>query len=193
MRISYQETIEHMKDQVGVSYHQARETLKVISKFLQYKVSKGYDIYLEELLSIRYTTKGKTFYENPEYRFDDLLEDVKKYLEEHNNYDSLTTQTLVKTWYKFVCQSIARGQSINIKGVVSIRVENKQDQVVVKGRISPRLEKPKLSDFLIVEQGEFLVDTFKDKDLRLSFELSEDLTMPRRVRQTVDLQFTGEL
>lgn len=190
MKLTYTDNIEYMSNQVGVSHHQARQTLKEIRKYLQRQITKGFDIHIDGLCKIKYTITGVHVFKNGIITLTDIKEHTKTALDK---YDEYTTGVLVDTWIKHLIQSIERGYSVSITGVATILLNQEGEQIMMSGRMSPQLKKPEFSDFVVLENGELVLKVFKREDLRLSMSLDEQLRLPARIRtgDTPSLNYLG--
>lgn len=186
VKVKYQEVIDYLVGQVGVSEYQVRQVVKQIGFLIQDKVKRGYDIDIEPLFSIKYQVKGRFIYENTIYRLPDIIQDCIKL---YPNYREETIQVIIELYIKYLYESLERGMSVGIKGVATILVEDQNNQVVVTGRMSPQLDKTEHADFIEMVQGELAITVFNKDDLRLSLVLSDKIKVPRRVRK--DTQVIG--
>lgn len=181
-KITYQDSILFIEQQVGVSYHQARRTLKEVSYLIQSKVREGLDIQLDGLFNITYSVTGTVIYNNLTYTLSDLKDDVSKKLED--TYRIYDTQLIIQTWVNYLIDAIERGYSVGVKGVATILVleDEVTNVVTLRGRVSPQLKKPELATFITLEDSEIYSQVFKREELRLSFSLADTLRVPRRVQ-----------
>lgn len=182
-KLTYQDSIIFLEQQVGVSYHQARRTLKEVSYLLQSKAREGLDIQLDGLFNITYSVTGTIIYNNLTYTLDDLKKDVSKKLE--GTYREYDTQLIIQTWVNYLIDAIERGYSVGVKGVATILVSEDEltQDITVSGRVSPQLKKPDLATYIILEDSEIYSQVFKRDELRMSFSLADTLRVPRRVQK----------
>lgn len=182
-KLTYQDSIIFLEQQVGVSYHQARRTLKEVSYLLQSKAREGLDIQLDGLFNITYSVTGTVIYNNLTYTLDDLKKDVSKQLE--GTYRGYDTQLIIQTWVNYLIDAIERGYSVGVKGVATILVSEDEltQGITISGRVSPQLKKPDLATYIILEDSEIYSQVFKRDELRLSFSLADTLRVPRRVQK----------
>lgn len=182
-KLTYQDSIIFLEQQVGVSYHQARRTLKEVSYLLQSKAREGLDIQLDGLFNITYSVTGTVIYNNLTYTLDDLKKDVSKQLE--GTYRGYDTQLIIQTWVNYLIDAIERGYSVGVKGVATILVSEDEltQGITLSGRVSPQLKKPDLATYIILEESEIYSQVFKRDELRLSFSLADTLRVPRRVQK----------
>lgn len=182
-KLTYQDSIIFLEQQVGVSYHQARRTLKEVSYLLQSKAREGLDIQLDGLFNITYSVTGTVIYNNLTYTLDDLKKDVSKQLE--GTYRDYDTQLIIQTWVNYLIDAIERGYSVGVKGVATILVSEDEltQGITLSGRVSPQLKKPDLATYIILEESEIYSQVFKRDELRLSFSLADTLRVPRRVQK----------
>lgn len=182
-KLTYQDSIIFLEQQVGVSYHQARRTLKEVSYLLQSKAREGLDIQLDGLFNITYSVTGTVIYNNLTYTLDDLKKDVSKQLE--GTYRGYDTQLIIQTWVNYLIDAIERGYSVGVKGVATILVSEDEltQGITISGRVSPQLKKPDLATYIILEDSEIYSQVFKRDDLRMSFSLADTLRVPRRVQK----------
>lgn len=181
-KLTYQDSIIFLEQQVGVSYHQARRTLKEVSYLLQSKAREGLDIQLDGLFNITYSVTGTVIYNNLTYTLDDLKKDVSKQLE--GTYRAYDTQLIIQTWVNYLIDAIERGYSVGVKGVATILVSEDEltHDITISGRVSPQLKKPDLATYIILEDSEIYSQVFKRDELRMSFSLADTLRVPRRVQ-----------
>ena len=181
-KLTYQDSIIFLEQQVGVSYHQARRTLKEVSYLLQSKAREGLDIQLDGLFNITYSVTGTIIYNNLTYTLDDLKKDVSKKLE--GTYRAYDTQLIIQTWVNYLIDAIERGYSVGVKGVATILVSEDEltHDITISGRVSPQLKKPDLATYIILEDSEIYSQVFKRDELRMSFSLADTLRVPRRVQ-----------
>lgn len=181
-KLTYQDSIIFLEQQVGVSYHQARRTLKEVSYLLQSKAREGLDIQLDGLFNITYSVTGTVIYNNLTYTLDDLKKDVSKQLE--GTYRAYDTQLIIQTWVNYLIDAIERGYSVGVKGVATILVSEDEltQGITISGRVSPQLKKPDLATYIILEDSEIYSQVFKRDELRMSFSLADTLRVPRRVQ-----------
>lgn len=182
-KLTYQDSIIFLEQQVGVSYHQARRTLKEVSYLLQSKAREGLDIQLDGLFNITYSVTGTIIYNNLTYTLDDLKKDVSKQLE--GTYRAYDTQLIIQTWVNYLIDAIERGYSVGVKGVATILVSEDEltQGITISGRVSPQLKKPDLATYIILEDSEIYSQVFKRDELRMSFSLADTLRVPRRVQK----------
>lgn len=182
-KLTYQDSIIYLEQQVGVSYHQARRTLKEVSYLLQSKAREGLDIQLDGLFNITYSVTGTVIYNNLTYTLDDLKKDVSKQLE--GTYRAYDTQLIIQTWVNYLIDAIERGYSVGVKGVATILVSEDEltHDITISGRVSPQLKKPDLATYIILEDSEIYSQVFKRDELRMSFSLADTLRVPRRVQK----------
>lgn len=182
-KLTYQDSIIFLEQQVGVSYHQARRTLKEVSYLLQSKAREGLDIQLDGLFNITYSVTGTVIYNNLTYTLDDLKKDVSKQLE--GTYRAYDTQLIIQTWVNYLIDAIERGYSVGVKGVATILVSEDvlTHDITISGRVSPQLKKPDLATYIILEDSEIYSQVFKRDELRMSFSLADTLRVPRRVQK----------
>lgn len=182
-KLTYQDSIIFLEQQVGVSYHQARRTLKEVSYLIQSKAREGLDIQLDGLFNITYSVTGTIIYNNLTYTLDDLKKDVSKQLE--GTYRDYDTQLIIQTWVNYLIDAIERGYSVGVKGVATILVSEDEltQDITISGRVSPQLKKPDLATYIILEESEIYSQVFKRDELRLSFSLADTLRVPRRVQK----------
>lgn len=182
-KLTYQDSIIFLEQQVGVSYHQARRTLKEVSYLLQSKAREGLDIQLDGLFNITYSVTGTVIYNNLTYTLDDLKKDVSKQLE--GTYRGYDTQLIIQTWVNYLIDAIERGYSVGVKGVATILVSEDEltQGITISGRVSPQLKKPDLATYIILEDSEIYSQVFKRDELRMSFSLADTLRVPRRVQK----------
>lgn len=182
-KLTYQDSIIFLEQQVGVSYHQARRTLKEVSYLLQSKAREGLDIQLDGLFNITYSVTGTVIYNNLTYTLDDLKKDVSKQLE--GTYRAYDTQLIIQTWVNYLIDAIERGYSVGVKGVATILVSEDEltQGITISGRVSPQLKKPDLATYIILEDSEIYSQVFKRDELRMSFSLADTLRVPRRVQK----------
>lgn len=182
-KLTYQDSIIFLEQQVGVSYHQARRTLKEVSYLLQSKAREGLDIQLDGLFNITYSVTGTVIYNNLTYTLDDLKKDVSKQLE--GTYRDYDTQLIIQTWVNYLIDAIERGYSVGVKGVATILVSEDEltQGITISGRVSPQLKKPDLATYIILEDSEIYSQVFKRDELRMSFSLADTLRVPRRVQK----------
>lgn len=182
-KLTYQDSIIFLEQQVGVSYHQARRTLKEVSYLLQSKAREGLDIQLDGLFNITYSVTGTVIYNNLTYTLDDLKKDVSKQLE--GTYRAYDTQLIIQTWVNYLIDAIERGYSVGVKGVATILVSEDEltHDITISGRVSPQLKKPDLATYIILEDSEIYSQVFKRDELRMSFSLADTLRVPRRVQK----------
>lgn len=182
-KLTYQDSIIFLEQQVGVSYHQARRTLKEVSYLLQSKAREGLDIQLDGLFNITYSVTGTVIYNNLTYTLDDLKKDVSKQLE--GTYRDYDTQLIIQTWVNYLIDAIGRGYSVGVKGVAKILVSEDEltQGITISGRVSPQLKKPDLATYIILEDSEIYSQVFKRDELRMSFSLADTLRVPRRVQK----------
>lgn len=189
-KVKYQEAINYLVERVGVSEHQVRQVLKHIGFLIKDAVYEGYDIDLTPLFKIRYQVKGQLIYNNPTYTLDNIVEDCSKVL---SNYDKDRVALIIELYIAYLLDSLERGVNVSIKGVATLLVEESDGQVMVSGRMSPQLQKAEVADFMIMAKGEIEIRSISNRDLRLSFSLSDELKMPRRVRKRNKISFASEL
>lgn len=182
-KLTYQDSIIFLEQQVGVSYHQARRTLKEVSYLLQSKAREGLDIQLDGLFNITYSVTGTIIYNNLTYTLDDLKKDVSKKLE--GTYREYDTQLIIQTWVNYLIDAIERGYSVGVKGVATILVSEDEltQGITLRGKVSPQLKKPDLATYIILEDSEIYSQVFKRDELRMSFSLADTLRVPRRVQK----------
>lgn len=186
IKVTYRKSVEFLVSQIGVSEHRVVQTLKEVSRQLQYHISKGTDVTLDGLFNITYTITGVYIVENKTVTFTDLKKGVTQAL---NKYDSSTTEVILDTWLKYLIDAVEKGYTVHVKGVGTLLVEEDEQGIYLKGRISPQLTKPLKADYLILEQDEIFLRVYDKKQLRLSITLQDTLRVPRRVQAEDRRQF----
>lgn len=186
IKVTYRKSVEFLVSQIGVSEHRVVQTLKEVSRQLQYHISKGTDVTLDGLFNITYTITGVYIVENKTVTFTDLKKGVTQAL---NKYDSSTTEVILDTWLKYLIDAVEKGYTVHVKGVGTLLVEEDEQGIYLKGRISPQLTKPLKADYLILEQDEIFLRVYDKKQLRLSITLQDTLRVPRRVQVEDRRQF----
>lgn len=186
IKVTYRKSVEFLVSQIGVSEHRVVQTLKEVSRQLQYHISKGTDVTLDGLFNITYTITGVYIVENKTVTFTDLKKGVTHAL---NKYDSSTTEVILDTWLKYLIDAVEKGYTVHVKGVGTLLVEEDEQGIYLKGRISPQLTKPLKADYLILEQDEIFLRVYDKKQLRLSITLQDTLRVPRRVQAEDRRQF----
>lgn len=190
-KVTYQESINYLVQQVGVSEHQARQTIKLIGFIYQEKLKEGYDIECEPLFTVKYQVRGHLIYRNSVFTLEDVEKEIIKQLP---HYSEAMTRILIETYIKYLVESFERGMTVAIKGVVTILVkEDEQGRVHVTGRMSPQLEKTEAADFMVMGQGDIEINAFNKESLRLSLVLSDQLRIPRTVRKETQIGFAGNI
>lgn len=186
IKITYRKSVNFLVGQIGVSEHRVVQTLKEVSRLLQYHVSKGTDIKLDGLFSISYTITGIYIVDNKCYTFNHLKQDVQEQL---TKYDSSTTELILDVWLKYLIDSVEKGYTVHVKGVGTLLVEEDGEGVYLKGRISPQLTKPVKADYLILEQDDMYLRVYDREQLRLSITIDDTIRVPRRVQVSDRRQF----
>lgn len=179
IKVTYRKSVDFLVNQIGVSEHRVVQTLKEISKQLQYHISKGTDVSLDGLFNITYTITGVYIVDNKCITFQDLKKSVAQSL---SKYDTSTTGVIMDTWLKYLIDAVEKGYTVQVKGVGTLLVEEDGQGIYLKGRISPQLTKPLKADYLILEQDEIYLRVYDRSQLRLSITLQDTLRVPRRVQ-----------
>lgn len=179
IKVTYRKSVDFLVSQIGVSEHRVVQTLKEISKQLQYHISKGTDVSLDGLFNITYTITGVYIVDNKCITFQDLKKSVAQSL---SKYDTSTTGVIMDTWLKYLIDAVEKGYTVQVKGVGTLLVEEDGQGIYLKGRISPQLTKPLKADYLILEQDEIYLRVYDRSQLRLSITLQDTLRVPRRVQ-----------
>lgn len=179
IKVTYRKSVDFLVNQIGVSEHRVVQTLKEISKQLQYHISKGTDVSLDGLFNITYTITGVYIVNNKCITFQDLKKSVAQSL---SKYDTSTTGVIMDTWLKYLIDAVEKGYTVQVKGVGTLLVEEDGQGIYLKGRISPQLTKPLKADYLILEQDEIYLRVYDRSQLRLSITLQDTLRVPRRVQ-----------
>lgn len=179
IKVTYRKSVDFLVSQIGVSEHRVVQTLKEISKQLQYHISKGTDVSLDGLFNITYTITGVYIVDNKCITFQDLKKSVAQSL---SKYDTSTTGVIMDTWLKYLIDAVEKGYTVQVKGVGTLLVEEDGKGIYLKGRISPQLTKPLKADYLILEQDEIYLRVYDRSQLRLSITLQDTLRVPRRVQ-----------
>lgn len=179
IKVTYRKSVDFLVNQIGVSEHRVVQTLKEISKQLQYHISKGTDVSLDGLFNITYTITGVYIVDNKCITFQDLKQSVAQSL---SKYDTSTTGVIMDTWLKYLIDAVEKGYTVQVKGVGTLLVEEDGQGIYLKGRISPQLTKPLKADYLILEQDEIYLRVYDRSQLRLSITLQDTLRVPRRVQ-----------
>lgn len=186
IKVTYRKSVNFLVGQIGVSEHRVIQTLKEVSRLLQYHVSKGTDIKLDGLFNISYTITGVYIVDNKCYTFNQLKEDVKEQLPK---YDRGTTDLILSVWLKHLIDSVEKGYTVHVKGVGTLLVEEDEQGIYLKGRISPQLTKPVKADYLILEQDDIYLRVYDREQLRLSITIDDSIRVPRRVQVNDHRQF----
>lgn len=179
IKVTYRKSVDFLVNQIGVSEHRVVQTLKEISKQLQYHISKGTDVSIDGLFNITYTITGVYIVDNKCITFQDLKKSVAQSL---TKYDTSTTEVIMDTWLKYLIDAVEKGYTVQVKGVGTLLVEEDGQGIYLKGRISPQLTKPLKADYLILEQDEIYLRVYDRSQLRLSITLHDTLRVPRRVQ-----------
>lgn len=179
IKVTYRKSVDFLVNQIGVSEHRVVQTLKEISKQLQYHISKGTDVSIDGLFNITYTITGVYIVDNKCITFQDLKKSVAQSL---SKYDTSTTGVIMDTWLKYLIDAVEKGYTVQVKGVGTLLVEEDGQGIYLKGRISPQLTKPLKADYLILEQDEIYLRVYDRSQLRLSITLQDTLRVPRRVQ-----------
>lgn len=179
IKVTYRKSVDFLVNQIGVSEHRVVQTLKEISKQLQYHISKGTDVSIDGLFNITYTITGVYIVDNKCITFQDLKKSVAQSL---SKYDTSTTGVIMDTWLKYLIDAVEKGYTVQVKGVGTLLVEEDGQGIYLKGRISPQLTKPLKADYLILEQDEIYLRVYDRSQLRLSITLHVTLRVPRRVQ-----------
>lgn len=179
IKVTYRKSVDFLVNQIGVSEHRVVQTLKEISKQLQYHISKGTDVSIDGLFNITYTITGVYIVDNKCITFQDLKKSVAQSL---SKYDTSTTGVIMDTWLKYLIDAVEKGYTVQVKGVGTLLVEEDGQGIYLKGRISPQLTKPLKADYLILEQDEIYLRVYDRSQLRLSITLHDTLRVPRRVQ-----------
>lgn len=179
IKVTYRKSVDFLVNQIGVSEHRVVQTLKEISKQLQYHISKGTDVSIDGLFNITYTITGVYIVDNKCITFQDLKKSVAQSL---SKYDTSTTEVIMDTWLKYLIDAVEKGYTVQVKGVGTLLVEEDGQGIYLKGRISPQLTKPLKADYLILEQDEIYLRVYDRSQLRLSITLHDTLRVPRRVQ-----------
>lgn len=179
IKVTYRKSVDFLVSQIGVSEHRVVQTLKEISKQLQYHISKGTDVSIDGLFNITYTITGVYIVDNKCITFQDLKKSVAQSL---SKYDTSTTGVIMDTWLKYLIDAVEKGYTVQVKGVGTLLVEEDGQGIYLKGRISPQLTKPLKADYLILEQDEIYLRVYDRSQLRLSITLHDTLRVPRRVQ-----------
>lgn len=179
IKVTYRKSVDFLVSQIGVSEHRVVQTLKEISKQLQYHISKGTDVSIDGLFNITYTITGVYIVDNKCITFQDLKKSVAQSL---SKYDTSTTGVIMDTWLKYLIDAVEKGYTVQVKGVGTLLVEEDGQGIYLKGRISPQLTKPLKADYLILEQDEIYLRVYDRSQLRLSITLQDTLRVPRRVQ-----------
>lgn len=188
IKVTYRKSVNFLVGQIGVSEHRVVQTLKEVSRLLQYHVSKGTDIKLDGLFTISYTITGVYIVDNKCYTFNHLKQDVQQQL---TKYDSSTTELILDVWLKYLIDSVEKGYTVHVKGVGTLLVEEDGEGVYLKGRISPQLTKPVKADYLILEQDDIYLRVYDREKLRLSIAIEDTIRVPRRVQDSERRQYVS--
>ena len=124
-KFDYQDLIQEMQIKTGYSYFKVRTMLKELSRLLQEKVSKGYNIECDGICKIYFTMTGQVIlddiYYNSEFQARDLA--IKM------DMDLITVRNFINNYYTIIKTKIEQGYQVNIKSVCYITPKVKNNNI----------------------------------------------------------------
>lgn len=189
----YASIVERVCEISTYSYNKVRRILSKYTDTLQQALRNGKDIHVPNLVRIGFSTKGYDVIENIEYGHEEQIEDIV-YLTDYRKDEVVR---VVSIYLNYLQDLAKKGYQVNIQGICYIEPYTVEDteEVKIKPRLSPVLEKPEIRDYYLHYRKDNIrvVRTLSGKELRFKLQLSEGYPYPSRVVFTGDIkEFTPE-
>lgn len=181
-KFDYQDLIQEMQIKTGYSYFKVRTMLKELSRLLQEKVSKGYNIECDGICKIYFTMTGQVILDDIYYDSEFQARDLAIKM----NMDLITVRNFINNYYTIIKTKIEQGYQVNIKSVCYITPKIKNNNIYLATRMSPQLKKPEVAEFVIFKnlhssKSRIVSEIVDGKKLRLAMSLDSQLNVPNRV------------
>lgn len=181
-KFDYQDLIKEMQLKTGYSYFKVRTMLKELSRLIQGKISKGYNVECDGICKIYFTMTGQVIIDDNYYGSENQSRDLAHKME----MDLITVRNFVNNYYSIIKTKIEQGYQVNIKSVCYITPKVKDNHIYLATRMSPQLTKPEIAEFVIFKnlhssKSRIVSEIVDGKKLRLAMILNPDLKIPNRV------------
>lgn len=181
-KFDYQDLIKEMQLKTGYSYFKVRTMLKELSRLIQHKINKGYNVECDGICKIYFTMTGQVIIDENYYGSENQARDLSQKMD----MDLITVRNFINNYYNIIKTKIEQGYQVNIKSVCYITPKVKDDHIYLATRMSPQLKKPEVAEFVIFKnlhssKSRIVSEIVDGKKLRLAMSLNTELRIPNRV------------